>query len=81
MCTTEEAEIIRLKHLIRQQLVDKETAQAARCTLESIRDINLDNATFTEKHNIISKLGVKVYPSDDGKVVRIVSRLNPVSNF
>ncbi len=52
-----------------------------RRALESIRDTNLDNATFTEKQNIISKLGVKVYPSDDGKVVRIVSRLNPSSEF
>jgi len=75
MVTTEEAEINRLKHLMEQQLVDKETGQAARRALESIRDTNLDNATFTEKQNIISKLGVKVYPSDDGKVVRIASKL------
>ncbi len=57
------------------------TAQAARHTLEAIRDTNLENATFAEKQNIISKLGVKVYPSEDGKIVRILSRLNPDAEF
>ena len=64
-----------------QQLVNKETAQAARRALDSIRDTNLENATFVEKQNIISKLGVKVYPSEDSKVVRILSRLNPDAEF
>ena len=79
MVTTEEAEITRLRQLMEQQFIDKETVQATRRALESIRDTNLDNATFTEKQNIITKLGVTVYPSDNGKVVRIVSRLNPSS--
>jgi hypothetical protein len=81
MVTTEEAEIICLRQLMDQQLVNKETAQAARRALESIRDTNLENATFAEKQNIISKLGVRVYPSEDGKVVRILSRLNPDAEF
>ena len=81
MVTTEKAEIICLRQLMDQQLLNKETAQAARQALESIRDTNLENATFGEKQNIISKLGVKVYPSEDGKIVRILSRLNPDAEF
>jgi len=81
MVAIEEAEIICLRQLMDQQLVSKETAQAARRTLESIRDTNLENATFSEKQNIISKLSVKVYPSEDRKVVRILSRLNPDTEF
>jgi uncharacterized protein YbaR (Trm112 family) len=81
MVDTEKVEITRLRQLMEQQFIDKETAQAARRALEYIRDTNLENATFTEKQNIISKLGVKVYPSDDGKVVRIASRLNPSYEF
>ncbi len=81
MVATEEAEIISLRQLMHQQLVHKETVQAARQALESIRDTNLENATFSEKQNIISKLGFKVYPSEDRKVVRILSRLNPNTEF
>ena len=49
MVTTEEADITRLKQLIEQQLINKETVELARRALDSIRDTNLDNATFTEK--------------------------------
>ena len=55
---------------------NKETKEAARRTLEALRDANLEDATFAEKRDIIAELGIRVYPSEDGKVVRIVSRLN-----
>jgi hypothetical protein len=81
MVTTEEAELVYLRQLMDRKLVDKETAQAARQALESIRDTNLENATFAEKQNIIGKLGIKVYPSEDSKVVRILSKLNTNAEF
>ncbi len=31
----------------------------------------LDNATFTEKRDIISKLGIRVYPSEDLKTMKM----------
>jgi hypothetical protein len=36
--------------------------------------------TFAEKQNITSKLGIKVYPSEDHKVVRIASKLPVVGD-
>lgn len=59
-----------------QQSIDKETKESARRTLEAIRDANLANASLAAKQDIITKLGIRVYPSEDGKVVPIVSRLD-----
>jgi hypothetical protein len=36
---------------------------------------NLDNASFNDKQELIAKLGIMVYPSEDHKTVRITSRL------
>jgi len=33
--------------------------------LERLAQVNLDKATFTEKRDIINKLGIRVYPSED----------------
>ena len=48
---------------------------AALKILESIRDTNLENASLYEKRNLMAQMGIKVYPSEDGKVVRIASTL------
>ena len=58
----------------------KGTAEAARRILEELRDTNLDTATFGEKQDLIAKPGIKVYPSDDGKVVRIACNVHPFSS-
>ena len=44
--------------------------------LKALRDRNLDEATFEEKLEIISKLGIKVYPSEDLKSMRVVCQLD-----
>ena len=44
--------------------------------LQALRDRNLDNATFEEKLDIVSKLGIKVYPSEDLKSVHVSCQLN-----
>jgi hypothetical protein len=44
--------------------------------LEKIAQINLDKATFSEKRDIICKLGIKVYPSEDLKTMKIRCSLN-----
>ena len=49
MVATEEADIIHPKQLMEKQLIDKETVELARRALDSIRDTNLENATFAEK--------------------------------
>ena len=45
--------------------------------LDAIRDMNLENISFNDKQNLIVKLGIKVYPSEDKKVVRISSIIQP----
>ena len=59
-----------------QQSIDKETEEAARRILEAICDANLANASFAAKQEVITKLGIRVYPSEDEKVVRVVLRLD-----
>ncbi|MFH0769167.1 MAG: hypothetical protein V1932_06345, partial [Chloroflexota bacterium] len=44
--------------------------------LERLSQENLDKATFIEKRDIMSKLGIRVYPSEDLKSVKIKSTLN-----
>ena len=45
--------------------------------LERLSQENLDKATFAEKRDIIGKLGMRVYPSEDLKSVKIKLSLNP----
>ncbi len=45
--------------------------------LDTIRDMNLENISFSDQQNMIAKLGIKVYPSEDKKVVRISSIIQP----
>lgn len=70
-----ETEIHRLHDIMGQKAISRQTKEEALQILESIRDTNLENASFDEKRNLIAKLGIKVYPSEDGKVVRISSTL------
>jgi hypothetical protein len=44
--------------------------------LEKLAQINLDKATFAEKQEIINKLGIRVYPSEDLKTMKIRCSLN-----
>ena len=70
-----EMEIHRLDDIMGQKAISRQTKEEALQILESIRDTNLENASFDEKRNLIAKLGIKVYPSEDGKVVCISSIL------
>jgi hypothetical protein len=70
-----ETEIHRLHDIMGQKAISRQTKEEALQILESIRDTNLENASFDEKRNLIAKLGIKVYPSEDGKIVRISSTL------
>jgi hypothetical protein len=37
--------------------------------------VNLENVSFSDKQELIAKLGIMVYPSEDHKTVRIASKL------
>ena len=41
-----------------------------------LRDRNLDEATFGEKLTLVSKLGIKVYPSEDLRSMRVICQLD-----
>ncbi len=43
--------------------------------LEEVRDENLEGASFSDRQELIAKLGIVVYPSEDNKTVRIASRV------
>jgi hypothetical protein len=68
-------EIQRLQDLMEQTAIGRQTKETALKILESLRDTNLENASSDEKRNLMAQLGIKVYPSEDGKVVRIASNL------
>jgi len=44
--------------------------------LKEIAQGNLDKATFAEKRDIINKLGIRVYPSEDLRTMKIRCSLN-----
>lgn len=58
-----------------QHVAGQNTIEIVRRSLEDIRNENLDNASFNDKQELIAKLGIMVYPSEDHKTVRITSRL------
>ena len=44
--------------------------------LQRLAHENLEKATFAEKRDIINKLGIRVYPSEDLKTMKIRCSLN-----
>ena len=58
-----------------QQITDQNTIEIVRRSLEEARDENLENASFNDKQELIARLGIVVYPSEDHKTVRISSKL------
>ena len=67
-------EITRLKSLRRG--FTTEEVEGLRQELISLRDRNLRNTTFDEIADLVARLGIKVYPSEDLKSRRISCELN-----
>jgi len=44
--------------------------------LKALRDRNLEDASFEDKLDIIAKFGIRVYPSEDLKTMRVTCGLN-----
>jgi len=44
--------------------------------LKALAERNLDEATFEEKREVISKLDIKIYPSEDLKTMHIKCGVN-----
>ena len=58
----------------------QEQAQDLYHELKKLRECNLNEATFDEKVELVTRLGIKVCPSEDLKTRRIICRLNMANN-
>ena len=66
-----------LRSMAERQRISKETVSVARQSLEALRDVNPDTATYVDKRNLIVKLGMKIYPSEDARSIRIACHASP----
>jgi hypothetical protein len=71
-----EKEIERLEEGLRARTSSPADLEAMRRELETLRERNLDEATFDDRLDIICKLGLRVYPSEDLKSLRVNCELN-----
>ena len=70
------SEIERLNSIAQVAKQSQETAEATKRALEKLRDINLRTASFTETAELVTKLGINIYPSEDLTYVRMFCELN-----
>ena len=75
-----ETESQRLQTLLEQEVVGQKTIDMVCRSLEEVRDENLEKASFGEKQELITRLGIMVYPSEDHRTVRIASKLPVVGD-
>ena len=71
-----EEELLRLKTTAHRQGLESANLQTVVEELHALRNRNLDEATFEERLEVISKFGVKVYPSEDLKSMKVECKLN-----
>jgi len=71
-----EDEIQRLQQAVRARRSSTTDINATREELKALRDRNLDATTFEEKLDIVSRLGIKIHPSEDLKSMRVLCELN-----
>ena len=70
-----EKEKRRLENIMEQQVAGQNTIEMLRRSLEEVRNENLEDASYKDKQELIARLGIVVYPSEDHKTVRIASKL------
>ncbi len=68
-------EIDRLQSLTGAHLDAQNNSEAIRRELEALRDRNLDDASFVEKFEMITRLGIEVFPDEDLKSMRVKCQL------
>jgi site-specific DNA recombinase len=71
-----DGEIVRLQSIAQVAKQSQEIVEATKKALERLRDINLKTASFDEKAELVAKLGIKIYPSEDITYIRIFCGLN-----
>ena len=69
-------EIARLQGIVQIAKQSQEKVEATKKALEKLRDTNLKTATFQQKAELIARLGIKLYPSEDLTYMRMYCGLN-----
>ena len=70
-----EDEVNRLCSLDDKPLTEERNLEALKEELRAIRDRNLNDATFEQKVEVVTKLGIEVYPAEDLKSMKVKCRL------
>ncbi len=76
-----EKEKRRLENIVEQQAAGQNTIEMVRRSLEELRNENLEDASYKDKQDLIARLGIVVYPSEDHKIVRVASKLPILGKF
>jgi len=71
-----DAEIVRLESIVQMAKQTQETAEATKKALEKLRDMNLKTASFQQQAELVARLGIKIYPSEDLTYIRMFCGLN-----
>jgi hypothetical protein len=69
-------EIARLQGIVQTAKQSEEKVEATKKALEKLRDTNLKTANFQEKAELVARLGIKIYPSEDLTYMRMYCGLN-----
>ena len=71
-----DTEIARLQSIAQVAKQSEEKVEATKKALEKLRDMNLQIATFQQKAELLARLGIKIYPSEDLTYMRMYCGLN-----
>jgi len=71
-----DAEIVRLESIVQVAKQTQETTEATKKALEKLRDMNLKTASFQQQAELVARLGIKIYPSEDLTYIRMFCGLN-----
>ena len=71
-----ESEIQRLQSIVKTKNLRPSDLQNVRERLEALRCLNLSNASFKERQDIVTKLGIKIKPTEDLSARTVQCRLN-----
>ena len=70
-----QSEVDRLQELVGTQERMTDRPEVIRRELEALRDSNLDEASFEQRFDMIARLAIEVYPTEDLKSMRVTCRL------
>ena len=70
-----EEEAVRLRREVSGPAMDSNRVKALRAELKALRDGNLEQATFGEKLELVTRFGIQMFPAEDLTSMRVKCRL------